>query len=67
MHHAITIRPREDPQFNYLPIWLIDKKELENEKVDGKGGEKSSRIFVRLPSDQQTNSLIAMLVAQDTK
>ena len=40
MHHAITVRPREDPQFNYLPIWLIDMKELENEKVDGKGGYK---------------------------
>ena len=40
MHHAITIRPREDPQFNYLPIWLIDMKELHHEKVDGKGGYK---------------------------
>jgi len=29
MHHAITRRPREDPQFNYLPLWLISHKELE--------------------------------------
>ncbi|GMH64171.1 hypothetical protein TL16_g03901 [Triparma laevis f. inornata] len=43
LHHAITIRPREDPQFNYLPIWMLDLKELENEKVDGKGGKKPSR------------------------
>ncbi|GMH64943.1 hypothetical protein TrST_g9657 [Triparma strigata] len=51
MHHAITIRPREDPQFNYLPIWLIDKKELENEEVDGKGGYKMNpvvKFLVRL-------------------
>jgi len=29
MHHAITLRPQEDPQFNYLPIWLISMKELD--------------------------------------
>mmetsp|Transcript_12183 Transcript_12183/g.27050 ORF Transcript_12183/g.27050 Transcript_12183/m.27050 type:complete len:503 (-) Transcript_12183:113-1621(-) len=29
MHHAITLRPREDPQFDYLPIWLISTKELD--------------------------------------
>ncbi|CAE7252745.1 sld1, partial [Symbiodinium pilosum] len=29
MHHAITLRPQEDPQFNYLPLWLISKKELD--------------------------------------
>lgn len=29
LHHAITLRPQEDPQFNYLPIWLISKKELD--------------------------------------
>ena len=28
VHHAITLRPREDPQFNYLPLWLISEKEL---------------------------------------
>jgi|Transcript_55959 delta8-fatty-acid desaturase len=27
-HHAMTLRPREDPQFNYLPLWLISVKEL---------------------------------------
>jgi fatty acid desaturase/predicted heme/steroid binding protein len=27
-HHAMTMRPREDPQFNYLPIWLVSEKEL---------------------------------------
>ncbi|CAK8991437.1 unnamed protein product [Durusdinium trenchii] len=36
LHHAITLRPQEDPQFNYLPIWLISKKELDvpGTKVD---------------------------------
>mmetsp|Transcript_107874 Transcript_107874/g.336459 ORF Transcript_107874/g.336459 Transcript_107874/m.336459 type:complete len:326 (-) Transcript_107874:14-991(-) len=29
VHHAITLRPCEDPQFNYLPLWLISKKELD--------------------------------------
>jgi delta8-fatty-acid desaturase len=29
LHHAITLRPQEDPQFNYLPIWLISMKELD--------------------------------------
>jgi len=28
MHHAITMRPREDPQFNYLPLCLISMKEI---------------------------------------
>jgi delta8-fatty-acid desaturase len=28
-HHAITLRPQEDPQFNYLPMWLISMKELD--------------------------------------
>lgn len=27
-HHAMTMRPREDPQFNYLPFFLVSKKEL---------------------------------------
>jgi len=27
VHHACTLRPTEDPQFNYLPIWLISEKE----------------------------------------
>mmetsp|Transcript_1808 Transcript_1808/g.4418 ORF Transcript_1808/g.4418 Transcript_1808/m.4418 type:complete len:899 (-) Transcript_1808:84-2780(-) len=31
LHHAITLRPQEDPQFNYLPLWLISKKELDVE------------------------------------
>lgn len=29
MHHAITLRPKEDPQFDYLPLWLISEKELQ--------------------------------------
>lgn len=29
MHHAITLRPQEDPQFNYLPLFLISMKELD--------------------------------------
>eukprot|EP00448_Togula_jolla_P023670 CAMPEP_0170584128 /NCGR_PEP_ID=MMETSP0224-20130122/8522_1 /TAXON_ID=285029 /ORGANISM="Togula jolla, Strain CCCM 725" /LENGTH=484 /DNA_ID=CAMNT_0010907539 /DNA_START=54 /DNA_END=1508 /DNA_ORIENTATION=+ len=28
LHHAITLRPREDPQFDYLPVWLTSEKEL---------------------------------------
>jgi len=51
MHHAITVRPREDPQFNYLPIWLIDLKELANPKVDGPSGYRLNpfiRFLVRL-------------------
>ena len=27
-HHALTMEPCEDPQFNYLPLWLVSKKEL---------------------------------------
>jgi delta8-fatty-acid desaturase len=46
MHHAITIRPREDPQFNYLPLWLIDLKELGNVKVDGPSGYRLN-YFIR--------------------
>jgi len=29
-HHAYTMRPREDPQFNYLPVFLVSKKEMKN-------------------------------------
>lgn len=29
VHHAVTLRPCEDPQFNYLPIWLQSTKELD--------------------------------------
>jgi cytochrome b involved in lipid metabolism len=29
MHHAITVRPREDPQYNMLPFFMISMKELE--------------------------------------
>ena len=28
LHHAITVRPREDPQYNMLPFFLVSKKEL---------------------------------------
>jgi len=28
-HHAMTMRPHEDPQFKYLPIFLISSKELD--------------------------------------
>jgi fatty acid desaturase len=28
-HHAMTMRPHEDPQFKYLPVFLISNKELE--------------------------------------
>jgi delta8-fatty-acid desaturase len=28
LHHAITMRAQEDPQFDYLPIWLVSEKEL---------------------------------------
>jgi hypothetical protein len=38
MHHAITIRPREDPQFDYLPLWLISEKEMHVTKRDGPDG-----------------------------
>ena len=29
-HHAYTMRPREDPQFNYLPVFLVSMKEMEH-------------------------------------
>lgn len=38
MHHAITLRPREDPQFNYLPLFLISEKELDAEVPQGFDG-----------------------------
>lgn len=28
LHHSITLRPREDPQFNMLPIFMISMKEI---------------------------------------
>jgi cytochrome b involved in lipid metabolism len=28
-HHAMTMRPHEDPQFKYLPVFLVSKKELD--------------------------------------
>ena len=28
-HHAMTMRPHEDPQFKYLPVFLISSKELD--------------------------------------
>ena len=28
-HHAMTMRPHEDPQFKYLPIFLVSQKELD--------------------------------------
>ena len=28
-HHAMTMCPREDPQFNYLPLWMVSLKELD--------------------------------------
>lgn len=28
-HHAMTMRPHEDPQFKYLPVFLISEKELD--------------------------------------
>lgn len=28
-HHAMTMRPHEDPQFKYLPVFLISPKELD--------------------------------------
>ena len=62
MHHAITIRPREDPQFNYLPIWLIDEKELSNEKVDGKGGYKMNRFIKFLVRLQHFHFLPLILI-----
>ncbi|GMH58856.1 hypothetical protein TrRE_jg3666 [Triparma retinervis] len=61
MHHAITVRPREDPQFNYLPIWLIDMKELSNEKVDGKGGYKLNP-FIRFLVSLQHFTFVPLIL-----
>ena len=38
-HHAITLRPLEDPQFNYLPFWMISEKELTVEVPQGWSGQ----------------------------
>jgi cytochrome b involved in lipid metabolism len=38
-HHAVTLRPREDPQFNYLPLWMISEKELSVKVPQGWSGE----------------------------
>eukprot|EP00930_Biecheleria_cincta_P023830 TRINITY_DN17142_c0_g3_i1.p1 TRINITY_DN17142_c0_g3~~TRINITY_DN17142_c0_g3_i1.p1 ORF type:complete len:963 (-),score=145.10 TRINITY_DN17142_c0_g3_i1:263-3109(-) len=45
MHHAITLRPREDPQFNYLPLWLISPKELQ---VPGTTLDRMTRALVSI-------------------
>lgn len=34
-HHAATLRPMEDPQFNYLPMWMQSIKELGCEALQG--------------------------------
>lgn len=34
-HHAATLRPLEDPQFNYLPMWLQSIKELGRQALQG--------------------------------
>lgn len=44
-HHAMTLRPREDPQFNYLPLWLISEKEL---AVPGTKLDFATRCLVRV-------------------
>jgi len=31
VHHAMTMRPCEDPQFNYLPLWCVSVKEFATE------------------------------------
>lgn len=35
-HHAYTMRPHEDPQFKYLPIFLVSPKELTSDDYDTK-------------------------------
>lgn len=45
MHHAIPLRPQEDPQFNYLPLWLISEKELD---VPGTNLDFLTRCLVRI-------------------
>jgi delta8-fatty-acid desaturase len=44
-HHAMTLRPREDPQFNYLPLWLISMKELD---VPGTQLDFVTRCLIRV-------------------
>ena len=50
-HHAFTLRPLEDPQFNYLPMWLQNKKEMvlstfftKKPSADGAGGSKGVSV-----------------------
>jgi len=45
VHHAITLRPREDPQFNYLPLWLISMKELD---VPGTTLDRVTQVLISI-------------------
>lgn len=45
VHHAITLRPREDPQFNYLPLWLISMKELD---VPGTSLDRVTQLLISI-------------------
>jgi delta8-fatty-acid desaturase len=58
-HHAVTLRPLEDPQFNYLPLWMISEKELE---VDLPSLQYSSTGEVR-KEKYQMNVVVKFLVS----
>ena len=47
-HHAATLRPHEDPQFNYLPLWLISEKELPGLKAKAWIEQKLAPILTRV-------------------
>ena len=60
LHHAITRRPCEDPQFNYLPVWLISKKE-----VEGKHAFKIDYVTTQLTRVQHYTMIpVAMIIGR---
>lgn len=60
IHHAITRRPCEDPQFDYLPLWLISAKE-----VQGKNARKVDFVTKQLTRIQHFTCLpLAVVVGR---
>eukprot|EP00931_Biecheleriopsis_adriatica_P004894 TRINITY_DN10648_c0_g1_i2.p1 TRINITY_DN10648_c0_g1~~TRINITY_DN10648_c0_g1_i2.p1 ORF type:complete len:859 (-),score=118.69 TRINITY_DN10648_c0_g1_i2:211-2715(-) len=63
MHHAITVRPREDPQFNYLPICLTSLKELDSPSMPVTNIEQLL-MRVLVPVQHFTFLPLAMLIGR---
>mmetsp|Transcript_2123 Transcript_2123/g.3259 ORF Transcript_2123/g.3259 Transcript_2123/m.3259 type:complete len:843 (+) Transcript_2123:59-2587(+) len=63
LHHSITRRPREDPQFIYLPIWLISLKELHKSVTERVGALASlEKYFMKILVPLQIYTFVPVAV-----